>query len=143
MDETYLHIELTENSNIQAWYVDIGQPNKHEDEVQEEEEEENFSCCPLDFLKPRIVTPLPKKRISNVGETLTLVCITTVLFPADIYWLLNEKVIQPTHDGRIIFKNRKRVLIILSVNTEDAGLITCVTENRFGCDKTLCELQVH
>ena len=105
--------------------------------------EENFSYFPAHILKARLLIKLPQTLTLNVGDGLKLVCLENVLFPTEIEWYLNDVILSPTKDGRIVFENKKRELKILTVSKRDAGNITCIVQNRFGIDSTTCALKIH
>ncbi|XP_065644021.1 myopalladin [Hydra vulgaris] len=104
--------------------------------------EENFSYFSGHILKARLLTKLPQTLTLNVGDRLKLVCLENALFPTEIRWYLNDAVLYPTKDGRVMFENNKRELRITAVNRKDAGNITCFVQNRFGIDSTTCILNI-
>jgi Immunoglobulin I-set domain. len=121
-------------------YVDVELP-EHQI-VDETETEMNFSLLDPEILRARIIRPLPKNKDSAFGAQLVLTCLTTVLFPVEVDWLLNGQLIEPSVDGRVYFNEDRRQLVILYLTYEDEGTIEVVARNRFGSEKSKCDLRV-
>ena len=121
-------------------YVDVELPDNQI--ADESEPELNFSLLDPEIMRARIIRPLPKNQDSAFGTQLVLTCLTTVLFPVEVDWLLNGQLIQPTVDGRVYFNEDRRQLVILYLTYEDEGTIEVVAKNRFGSEKSKCDLRV-
>lgn len=122
---------------IDDGYVDIELPDQM---VDENENEMNFSLLDPNLLKARIITHLPKKHVTAIGAQAVFTCLTTVLFPAEVDWLLNGQLVEPTSDGRIYFSNNKRQLVILYMTSQEEGLLEVTARNKFGWEKSQCAL---
>jgi len=99
-----------------------------------EEKDENFTLYALDILRPKIISRLPKIINVTKGQKVTLICLTTVLFPVEVEWYLNNTLIKPCTDGKICFRNKKRELCFTSINEDFSGVIKCIAKNTFGED---------
>ena len=106
------------------------------------EPDESFTCYNVDLLKPRIISRLPKKLELKRGQKVELTCLTTVLFPTEVSWYLNDQLLNTTSDRRISFENRYQHIKIVPVNENDAGVISCVASNMFGKDVCECTIEV-